>query len=282
MSHSVAEEIAAMEKMSFSEQMKFNQGLGNLMIKNESVWQKVDFIRRCYGLLIVFLLLSVLISIPFLRNPNGTMLFLGEHSGIMWLAVVMLFLQVSFYLTVLLMLKQNMNVCFRGYLVIMTKPALAYSWAVIYVSSCTLVVDTALTAWGQSALCYVYVYTLYSVMGLLLYTYAVKNADFKQMYAYLVPILLALLTWAVDALFSHEVKLAALSLSVLLGWMVVYETQLIFGTKVERGRKYPYSAQMYIMAAYEMYFDLFIHFYLGALNLFKTGDLDDPTAFEKA
>lgn len=282
MSHSVAEEIAAMERLTQAEQMKFNQGLGNLMIKNESVWQKVDFIRRCYGLLIVFLLLSTLISIPFLRNPNGTMLFLGEHSGIMWLAALSLFVQVGFYLTVLLMLKQNMNVCFRGYLVIMTKPAWAFSWAMVYVSSFTLVIDATLTAWGQSSLCYVYAYTLYGVMGLLLYTYAVKNADFKQMYAYLVPISLALLVWAVDALFSHEVKLAALSLSVLLGWMVVYETQLIFGTKVERGRKYPYSPQMYIMAAYEMYFDLFIHFYLGALNLFKTGDLDDPTQFEKA
>merc|ERR1719482_2580163 len=105
----------------------------------------------------------------------------------------MLFLQMSFYLTVLLLLKSNMNVLFRGYLVIMTKPALAYTWAVIYVSSFTLVVDAALTAWGQSVLCYVFSYTLLSVMGLMIYIHVVKNADFKQMYAYCVPIYVALL-----------------------------------------------------------------------------------------
>jgi len=58
----------------------------------------------------------------------------------------------------------------------------------------------------------------------------------------------------------------------MFGWIVVYDTQLIFGAKVERGRKYPYQTRMYAMAAYEMYFDLFMHFYLGALNLFPAGE----------
>jgi hypothetical protein len=277
----VAQEIADMEKMPLSEQMKFNQGLGTLMVKNEPTWQKVDFIQRCYGLLMVYLLVSTLISIPFIENPNGIMLFLGEHNWIMWLAVVMLFLQIGYYMTVLILLSRGLNVCFRGYLAIMAKTPINYIWAVTYVCSFTIVVNAALAAWGQSHLCYVYAYTLLGVMGLLTYTHTVKNPDFKQMYAYLVPIAIAFLTWVILALFSDQVKLPALILSVLLGWMVVYETQLIFGTKLERGRKYPYQVGMYIMASYEIYFDLFIHFYLGALNLFKTGDLDDPSTFDR-
>jgi len=281
-SPTVAQQIDAMEKMPFAEQMKFNLGLGNTMVKHEAIFQKVDFMRRCYGLLIVFLLLSTLISIPFVSNPNGAMLAVGNHSWMMCLAVLALFLQMSFYLTVLALLKNDMNVLFRGYLVIMTKPTYAYAWALAYVASFTLVVDAALAAWGQSDLCHVYVYTLMSVMGLMVYIHAIKNPDFKEMYAYCVPIYTAVLIMVTLALFRSEIHWTALLLSVLLGWMVVYETQLIFGTKVERGRKYPYQNGMYLMAAYEMYFDMFIHFYLGGLNLFKTGDMDDPTAFEKA
>jgi len=278
---SVAQQIADMENMPIYEQMKFNEGLGNLMIKNEPVYEKVRFIRPCYGLLIVYLLLSTLISIPFIKNPNGAMLYLGEHNWIMWLSVALLFLQIAFYLSAILMLTRGMNVLFRGYVKLMNSTPINYIWGVVYVSCFTTVINAALTAWALTDLCFIYVYTLLHVMGLLVYTYAVKNADFKQLYAYLVPVAVAFFTWVLQALFNDPVRWAALILSVFLGWMVVYETQLIFGTKLERGRKYPYQVGMYIMGANEMYFDLFIHFYLGALGLFKTGDLNDPSAFDR-
>jgi len=278
---SVAQQIADMEKMPIYEQMKFNEGLGNLMIKNEPVYQKVRFIRPCYGLLIVYLMLSTLLSIPFINNANGTMLFLGEHSWILWLCVGLLFLQTGFYLTTLLMLARNMNLLFRGYVVLMNSTPINYIWGVIYVSCFTIVVDACLTAWALTGLCFIYVHTLLNVMGLLFYTYASRNPDFKQMYAYVVPVAVAFFTTSLQLLLREQVRWAALVLSVLLGWMVVYETQLIFGTKIERGRKYPYQNGMYIMAGNEMYFDLFIHFYLGGLSLFKTGDLNEPSAFDR-
>lgn len=278
---SVAQQIADMEKMPINEQMKFNEGLGNLMIKNEPVYQKIRFIRPCYGVLIVYLLLSTLISIPFINNADGTMLLLGEHNWILWTCVWLLFLQIGFYLTALLMLARGMNILFRGYVVLMTMRPINYIWGVVYVSCFTIVVDAALTAWGLTGLCFMYVHTLLNVMGLFIYTYAARNPDFKQLYAYLVPVAVAVFTTSLSLILRHEVRWAALALSVFLGWMVVYETQLIFGTKLERGRKYPYQNGMYIMAGNEMYFDLFIHFYLGALSLFKTGDLNDPSGFDR-
>lgn len=249
----------------------------NDKIKDEPVSMKLNFIRPCYGLLIVYLLLSTLISIPFLENPNTTMLVLAENSWIMWLAVVVLTLQVAFYLVVLLTLSRRRDEFFKVYISMMVRTPINIIWGALYVSCFTTVVDAALTAWGQSDLCYVFVYTLLGVMGLLFYTYAMKNADFTHMYGYLVPIFTAVFLSIVMALFSLKVHWTALALSVLLGWIVVYETQLIFGTKLERGRKYSYQVGMYVMAANEMYFDLFIHFYLGALGVIKPGEPDDRT-----
>merc|ERR1719443_1392603 len=194
-SPTVAQQIDAMEKMPFAEQMKFNTGIGGTMIKNEAIFEKVRFIRRCYGLPIAFLLLSTLISVPFINHSNETMLTIGNHHWMLILAVVAIFLQMSFHLTVLVMLKKDMNVLFRGYLVIMNKPATGCIWAAVYVSSFTFIVDAALTAWGQQNLCHVYVYTLVSVMGLMVYTHAIKNPDFKEMYAYCVPVYAAFLIW---------------------------------------------------------------------------------------
>merc|ERR1719326_1891176 len=110
-----------------------------------------------------------------------------------------------------------------------------------------------------------------------------KTPDFKQLYGYLVPVATGVFIWFCLRAFGGGCSLenfVSILLSIMLGWIVVFDTQLIFGTKPERGRTYPYQVRMYAMAAYEMYFDLFINFYLGALNLFPAGEQDDPLTAE--
>lgn len=262
-----------------------DKGLINYMVRNQPLFKKVEFIRKTYGILAMWLLLSFVISTPFMRDQQGTVDWLSHHNWILWLAVVVLCLQMAFYLTICAFLYTGQNMLFRVYRNMLKKFPVNYLWTLLYVASFTLVVDSALSAFGWALVAYAFLYTAIAVLGVLLYTYAIRNPDFKQLYAYLVPIGTAVIIWISLVAFAdvHTERLehgVAMFLSIMFGWIVVFDTQLIFGTKIERGRKYPYIVSMYAMAAYEMYFDLFIHFYLGALNLFPGGETDDPEVKE--
>jgi len=276
MGSTLDDKLNRMEKMPIMEQRQFDEGLTNYMVRNQYTWQKIGFIRKTYGILLVWLVISFLISIPFMMHQEGTVNWFGENSWMLWLAAVVLFLQVGFYLTVVAFLASGQSLLLVVYLKIMTAWPSSYVWSLLYVVSFTLVLNAALAAFGFAMISCAFLYTAIAVLGLVLYTYAVKNADFQQLYGYLVPVVTAVsLSFCVHAFGDTQNNAVqhtiGLGLSILFGWIVVYETQLIFGTKNERGRKYPYQVHMHAMAAYEMYFDLFVHFYLGALNLFPAG-----------
>jgi FtsH-binding integral membrane protein len=281
MHNTVADEIDRLEKMPLAQKRAFDAGLTSFMVRNQYLGEKVAFIRKTYGILALWLTLSVLISIPFLKHQTDTVEWFTAHSWILWLAGIVLFLQTSFYLLVCGFLFTGQRLLLLVYLKMLIYFPVNYFWTFLYVSSFTLLVDMALASFSLGYICYVYLYTAIAVLGLIAYTYVVRNPDFKHLYAYLVPICNAIvisliLRVAADVYNESLQHAVAILLSILFGWIVVFDTQLIFGTKVERGRKYPYQSTMYAMAAYEMYFDLFIHFYLGALNLFPAGEADDP------
>lgn len=283
MGNTLADKIDRMEKMPILEQRQFDEGLVNYMVKNQYTWQKVKFIRKTYCILGVWLLTSFLISIPFIHEEEPTVNWMAGHSWMLWLCAVVLFVQISFYLTVVAFLSTGQHMMLLIYLKLVGGIG-GFVWALLYVLCFTVMIDTALAAYGLATISSVFLYTLFAVLGLVVYTFALTNPDFKQMYSYMVPVGTAVFTKIVQAIFcgaatnslEHGV---ALLLSVLLGWIIVYDTQLIFGSKTENGRKYPYQATMYGMAAYEMYFDLFVHFYLGALNLFP-GQNNDPLSVQ--
>jgi len=188
MGNTLADKMDRMEAMPLMEQRKFDEGLVNYMVKNQYTWQKVQFIRKTYGMLIVCLFCSYMISIPFMRDPQGTINWFAEHSWILVLAAVTLFLQISFYLTVVAFLATGQNLLLLVYIKLMSAFPANYVWTLLYVVSSTLVVNAALAAFGFAMISCVFLYTMIAVLGLLLYTYAVKNADFKQMYGYIVPV----------------------------------------------------------------------------------------------
>lgn len=283
MSNTMVDKMDRMEKMPLMEQRQFDEGLVNYMVKNQFTWKKVEFIRKTYGILMLWLFISFLISIPFMNDQQGTINWLSDHSWILWLATIVLFLQIAFYLTVLGFLATGQNLLLLVYIKMLVAFPFNFVWTLFYVVSFTLVVDAALAAFNFARVCNVYLFTTFVVLALTLYTYAIKTPDFKQLYGYLVPVATGVFIWFCLRAFGGGCSLenfVSILLSIMLGWIVVFDTQLIFGTKTERGRKYPYQVRMYAMAAYEMYFDLFINFYLGALNLFPAGEQDDPLTAE--
>lgn len=286
MGNTLDDKLDRLEKMPLVQQRQFDEGLVNYMVRNQYTWQKVAFIRKTYSLLIVWLFISYLISIPFMRNPEGVVNWFGTHSFILYFAALVLFVQMAFYLTVVAFLAKGQNLMLLLYIKLMVAFPANYVWTLAYVVCFSLIVNSALAAFGFAMISCVFLYTTLAVLGLLAYTYAVKNADFKTLYAYWVPVITATLValclqLSGDAKSNFLEHFIGLLLSIALGWIVVYDTQLTFGAKVERGRKYPYQDRMHAMAAFEMYFDLFVHFYLGALNLFPAGQMDDPLTVQQ-
>lgn len=257
----------------------FEEGLTNYMVKNQYHDQKLLFIRKTYGLLMMWLVFSMLLSIPFLRNQQGTVDWLMSHSWILWLSGTLLFLQTGFYLLVCAFLYTGQHMLLLVYIKMMIRFPFNYIWTLLYVSTFTVILNTALASFGWAPTCWVYIYTALAVLSVFLYTYAVRHADFKHLYAYLVPLFNAIiitmvLALAADVYNDSAAHALAVLVSIVFGWIVIYDTQLIYGSRQERGRKYPYTVEMIQMAAYEMYFDIFVHFYLGALNLFPA--VHDP------
>jgi FtsH-binding integral membrane protein len=275
-----ADKLYGMEKLPLMQPREFDEGLVNYMVRNQFTWKKVEFIRHTYSILLLWLVISFLISMPFIHNQRGTIDWLSNHSWIFWLAAITLFLQISFYLVVLGFLATGQNLLLVVYLKMMNAFPANFVWTLLYVVSFTLIINSALAAFDCAVMCYTFFYTAIAVLGLYAYTYAVKNPDFKQLYGYMVPVTTAVVILFALRIFAdgsnHLQHFVAVLVSIVMGWIVVFDTQLIFGAKVERGRKYPYQVGMYAMAAYEMYFDLFIHFYLGALNVFPAGEMEDP------
>lgn len=283
MHNTMADKMDREEAMPLQMQKQFDRGLVNYMVKNKYNWEKLIFIRKTYGMLACFLFLSFLISIPFMKHQQGSVAWLYSESWILWIAAVLIGLQLVFYLVVLGFLYTGQNLLLKAYIIMLISFPLNFVWVGVYTIGFTIVFDTALASFNYAFVSHVFLYTFFTVLALILYTYAVKNCDFKQLYCYLVPFWTAAAIWAClhifgdastkEHAFEHFIAVGA---SIILGWIVCYDTQLIFGTKLERGRKYPYQESMYSMAAYEMYFDMFIHFYLGSLNLFPAGEVDDP------
>merc|ERR1719379_3405149 len=54
--------------------------------------------------------------------------------------------------------------------------------------------------------------------------------------------------------------------SIIFGWIIVYDTQLIFGSAAASdSRKYEYTIDMYAFAAFELYLD-FVNFFIYMLQ----------------
>merc|ERR1719453_1679024 len=114
------------------------------------------------------------------------------------------------------------------------------------------------------SVCYVLAVAAIMIIGLSIY--AVKtSADFTGMGGYVIVAILALmcvglLCMLVEGEIAHKIY-AGLA-ACLFGFLIVYDTQLIFGNaKGSNPKKCQYTIDMYAFAAFELYLD-FIQFFI--------------------
>jgi FtsH-binding integral membrane protein len=116
------------------------------------------------------------------------------------------------------------------------------------------------------------VFAISFVLVVALSAYAVcTKADFTGMGPYVLMLLLGLLMALLVGLFfrsdSLGHKLIGCAGATVFGFIIVYDTQLIFGSTPFGGkRKFEYTVDMYAFAAFNLYLD-FINFFLYILRM---------------
>merc|ERR1719408_113629 len=115
----------------------------------------------------------------------------------------------------------------------------------------------------------VFVFCLCAVIILALTVYAVyTKSDFTGMGAYILVAIMGLMCIAFMGMFipygSVGQRIIGGIGATIMGWIIVYDTQLIFGSASGGARKYEYTIDMYAFAAFELYLD-FVNFFIYML-----------------
>lgn len=130
-------------------------------------------------------------------------------------------------------------------------------------------------AFTATSVCLVFAISAIIILALTAYAYYTK-ADFTGMGAYILVAILGLVLLGAIGIFfpmgSHVHELIAGLGAMIFGFIIVYDTQMIFGESSFGGSKnYQFTIDMYAFAAFELYLD-FINFFIYMLQLFGRRD----------
>lgn len=232
---------------------------------------RLGFIKKVYGLTLYMIVCSAAVSAPFVARPDDTLDWMQQHPYVP-IGCSILFL--GFYVFNLLMISSA--VCCRntrmlnGYTrMFRTVPA-----NLIFLTTVSLVfgvlVGFALLSYTMQSV--VAVFGLCAVLIVVLTAFAVyTKADFTGAGAYVLMALVGLmLTGFLVSLTSYPGstahKIYAGIAATIFGFIIVYDTQLIFGSASGSNRKHQYTVDAYAFAAFQLYLD-YINFFLYMLQL---------------
>jgi len=236
---------------------------------------RVGFIKKVYGLLFYMLSITFAICTPFIFQPRQTGVWLDHNP---WLPTTCSVLMGAFYLFNMCMIGAmctGNDSLYQAYLrMFVTVPSnVVFLSLVSAVFGC--VVGFVTLQYEQASV--LFIFGLCAVLIVALTLFAVKTeADFTGMGAYIfVAVLGLVLTGFLVSLTAAPggpmSKLYAGAGTVIFGWIIVYDTQKIFGqcTLGLGGggqRQLQYSVDMYAFAAFQLYLD-YINFLLYMLQL---------------
>eukprot|EP00438_Fugacium_kawagutii_P006011 Skav200023 [mRNA] locus=scaffold2535:259678:272922:- [translate_table: standard] len=218
------------------------------------------------------LLITFGISTPFIFLPEASMNFFTER---IWLLYTILGIVVSQIFLNLVMSCQMCCYCFRDRYLWMMKTA---PWNFLYLTTfaASFGVFMGFICARNTVESVLLIFAMTTVFIVALSIYAVrKKADFSGSGAYWMVLFLGLLmTLLIFVIFPHNelvAKIFAGTLSIVFGFLIVYDTQKIFSSTLVTSlgggaRGVEYTLDMYAFAAWNLYLD-FLNFFLYLLQL---------------
>jgi FtsH-binding integral membrane protein len=194
---------------------------------------RLDFIKKVYGLVFYMLSITFVIASPFIFDTYNTMKYISVHQWIPMFAGI----------TFMGLYAMNMMVMFA------------------YCCDCRGLQQAYLKMFTTVPINLIFLTVVASAFGIMVACVGVMLIFMLQMFG---------VTGGPD---SPMNKLIAGGLAMFFGFLIVYDTQLIFGAEgashfsgADRQRQLEYTLDMYALAAYQLYLD-YINFLIQMIKL---------------
>eukprot|EP00747_Dinoflagellata_sp_TGD_P169035 gnl/TRDRNA2_/TRDRNA2_196881_c0_seq1.p1 gnl/TRDRNA2_/TRDRNA2_196881_c0~~gnl/TRDRNA2_/TRDRNA2_196881_c0_seq1.p1 ORF type:complete len:285 (+),score=51.04 gnl/TRDRNA2_/TRDRNA2_196881_c0_seq1:45-857(+) len=235
---------------------------------------RLGFVKKVYGILIAMLMVSFTVVAPFVFDTSNTMKFMHENPWIYALSMFLLLVQQMVNIAMAFEACCGGGPCQRTYMHVMKTSPWNYMFLLTYSLSFGVVLGNICTQYKASSVGLCLFLTAGIMLALTIYAVQTKQ-NFQGFGMYFAAVgagmcMLVLVSMIVP--YSPMIhKLIAVCGAVLFSFIIIYDTQLIFGTaafQLNRSsiRNVEFTVDMYAFAAYQLYLD-FVNMFLYILEL---------------
>jgi len=235
---------------------------------------RLGFVKKVYGILGMMMVITFGLSLPFVFATEATLNFFRQHAWLLYLVGFVVLAQIIFDLAMSCQMCCGGTGLLQSYVWMMKTAPWNYLYLTIF-SVCFGVLVGFICA-QYKAQSVVLVFALTAVLIVALTIYAVRTqADFTGCGAYIMVMFLGLIMLIlVYSFFPGSTVVSKVIAGVgatLFGFIIVYDTQQIFGSASASfgggKRDVEYTLDMYAFAAWNLYLD-FLNFFIYMLQLF--------------
>lgn len=230
---------------------------------------RVNFVTKVYGIMFTMLLITFGLASPFVFDTKDTLHWMKAHIWLFWICLAFLLFQQIFHMCMMMEMCMGNGNLFKNYIWMFKTVPWNYLYLLVYASVMGLVIGVITTAYTMESVCMVFVLTAGILAGLTVYAVTTKN-DMTDMGGYIVVAILGLLFMSFIGFFfpigSVFHRIIGGIGAIIFGFIIVYDTQLIFGSISTEERQFEFTLDMYAFAAFHLYLD-FINFFLYMLRL---------------
>eukprot|EP00747_Dinoflagellata_sp_TGD_P165678 gnl/TRDRNA2_/TRDRNA2_187306_c0_seq1.p1 gnl/TRDRNA2_/TRDRNA2_187306_c0~~gnl/TRDRNA2_/TRDRNA2_187306_c0_seq1.p1 ORF type:complete len:275 (+),score=32.52 gnl/TRDRNA2_/TRDRNA2_187306_c0_seq1:54-827(+) len=227
-----------------------------------------DFVLKVYGLVIAQCAVTFGLASPFVFHQNEARVWVQQNLWVVILALVILLAIHIYHLFMTCEMCMGGSKLRQQYLGMFVTVPWNFLFMTVYAVCMGVVVGVICLIYTATSICFVFL--LSAALIIALTVYAVKTeADFTGFGPYILVALFGLMLMACICFFLpigsivHRV-IGAIG-AIIFGFIIVYDTQLIFGVYSSSERDFEYSIDMYAYAAFELYLD-FVNFFLYMLQ----------------
>eukprot|EP00928_Gymnodinium_smaydae_P037646 TRINITY_DN2609_c1_g1_i1.p1 TRINITY_DN2609_c1_g1~~TRINITY_DN2609_c1_g1_i1.p1 ORF type:complete len:326 (+),score=71.65 TRINITY_DN2609_c1_g1_i1:71-1048(+) len=239
---------------------------------------RLGFVLKVYGILAFMLAITFSISLPFIFAKDATMEFFEKNTWVLIVVMAIVLAQFMFDMCMSCQMCCGSTGLLERYLRMMKTVPWNYIYLTVFSVCFGVMVGFVCAQYTAESVLLVFGISVLLVVALTVYAVRTK-ADFTGCGPYMVVVLLGFVMMLLVASFFPGSKLLTKFVgaagAMVFGCIIVYDTQLIFGSasgSVGGGkRNFEYAIDMYAFAAWNLYLD-FINFFIYMLELLGNRD----------
>lgn len=234
---------------------------------------RTAFVTKVYSLLVFMLLISFGIATPFVFQPDQALDFLQTNSWILPTVSILLLVQQMFNIAMLFEACCGGSGLRQCYFRMFTTVPINYILLSSYAACFGVLIGFICVQYTAQSVCIVFALTASMMFALTIYAITTKS-DFSGIGPFLLVVVMGMFMLIIISIFVNTPfinKAIAVCGAVLMSFMIIFDTQLIFGTAAfnwdNHAAKIEFTIDMYAFAAYQLYLD-FVNLFLYLLRIF--------------